>query len=603
MPKRSGSTMSDEESKCGDEYTVNQEVLVRWSDGLFYLGHITKVKTEKCLVKFEDNSEFWILYKDIQRGAHNGDIMCCICQGGTSDCPNEIVLCDNCGLGYHQQCHNPIIDKEVLQPEVEFLCRLCVFATTVKKGGALKKGPHDKAFQAMRQSFPYTLENLTWDAKHKMNVEQCYCYCGGPGDWYMKMIQCCRCRQWFHEACVQCLNRPLLFGDKFYMFVCSHCNHGPEYIKRLDLKWTDLTQIAIFNMTVINGRKYYDLYEELLPWIHDNWDALVCPELQFATEKEIEANVFEALQNHKTRFSCGYEIKKKRTWWGLRVRVAPSAPNVILPTDGEITDEVMSNLQMKGRRTKTFIPLQCNSPIPNRHRARGLGIDDSIAFKTTRNGQNNLISLNKDFMFNSQRSNGYCYELKRKRTKRHFSLNKMIPLENSFDGHNHPFKTDLERREEIERHNQLQQRLLDMYQSASETSSQCSDGGESTTVDTQDNASEDSLESSPYFRLRSRKQMRKKRQSSPPPLIMPLQPKRKRSPIPPHPPVLNVISPVAIHAAGKQKVDIQHLKSSVKNYFGAAGRLSDGENFTVLARRTLADGSISHLVEWEGFLL
>lgn len=88
------------------------------------------------------------------------EIVCAICERGESMPPNEIVLCDHCGLGmisvskfmlstfcivfypmllitfcllgYHQKCHNPEIGEEVLQPEVMWNCRSCVFATTAK---------------------------------------------------------------------------------------------------------------------------------------------------------------------------------------------------------------------------------------------------------------------------------------------------------------------------------------------------------------------------------------------------------------------------------------------------------------------------------------
>ncbi|CAB1317761.1 unnamed protein product [Coregonus sp. 'balchen'] len=274
----------DTGNKLGNKFEEGQEVLARWSDGLFYLGTITKINKDKhrCFIVFEDRSKSWC-----------------------SEDPNEIVICDKCGQGYHQLCHAP--------------------------KGALKNGP--ETLQELKQSLPYALEDLVWDQGHKTNIQQCYCYCGGPGDWYLKMLQCNRCKQWFHEACIQCFKTPMFYGDRFYLFICSVCNSGPEYLKRLPLRWVDVAHLSLYNMSVIHKKKYFDSELELTTYINDNWEQLQLGELSATPHSDRYESILEALNSNHSMFMSGKEIKKKKHLFGLRIRFPPGPQSSELLAD------------------------------------------------------------------------------------------------------------------------------------------------------------------------------------------------------------------------------------------------------------------------------
>ncbi|RXM29745.1 Metal-response element-binding transcription factor 2, partial [Acipenser ruthenus] len=461
--------------KLARKFEEGQDVLARWSDGLFYLGTIAKINKHKhsCFVVFEDSSKSWVLWKDIQTGASGGgEMVCTICQEENSEAPNEIVICDKCGQGYHQICHAPNIDSSVIGSDEKWLCRQCVFATTTKRGGALKKGPNAKALQVMKQALPYTLEDLVWDEGHKTNIQQCYCYCGGPGDWYLKMLQCSKCRQWFHEACIQCFQKPMLYGDRFYVFICSVCNSGPEYLKRLPLRWVDIAHLSLYNLSVIHKKKYFDSELELMAYINDNWDRLQLSNLGDTPKCDRYDNILEALNKNKTMFMSGKEIKKKKHLFGLRIRFPPAPRNTDSKTAQE-PERASHEIKIKGRKSTKPLPDSSHCSSSRRTRAGKLW---PIAHPPLRRGK--------------------------RRGRR-------------------PRRTLQTSNPEIDEE---------------EPKDDCQFSGLDTDL------------------------------------------------------VSNL----------DQEVQLNHLKNSITNYFGAAGRMACGEKYRVLARRVTLDGKVQYLVEWEG---
>ncbi|XP_043305275.1 PHD finger protein 1 isoform X4 [Cervus elaphus] len=342
-----------------------QDVLARWTDGLLYLGTIKKVDSarEVCLVQFEDDSQFLVLWKDISPAALPGEeLLCCVCRSETVVPGNRLVSCEKCRHAYHQDCHVPRAPAPGEGEGVSWVCRQCVFAIATKRGGALKKGPYARAMLGMKLSLPYGLKGLDWDAGHLSNRQQSYCYCGGPGEWNLKMLQCRSCLQWFHEACTQCLSKPLLYGDRFYEFECCVCRGGPEKVRRLQLRWVDVAHLVLYHLSVCCKKKYFDFDREILPFTSENWDSLLLGELSETPKGERSSKLLSALNSHKDRFISGREIKKRKCLFGLHARIPP--PVEPPPGDGAPTSP---NQSYQGSSGYNFRPTDArclpSSPI------------------------------------------------------------------------------------------------------------------------------------------------------------------------------------------------------------------------------------------------
>uniref|UniRef100_T1JA02 tRNA wybutosine-synthesizing protein 3 homolog n=1 Tax=Strigamia maritima TaxID=126957 RepID=T1JA02_STRMM len=646
-------------------FFVGDDVLSRWSDGLSYLGIVIKVDAEnaKCLVRFEDNSEYWAMFKDLQKGAgEDSEIVCSLCENGESDPPNEIVICDNCGFGFHQLCHNPEIPNEVLQPDYPWLCRQCAIGKNTKNGTYLNKSSIGLAVQNFK-CFPYDIKSLSWDSHHKTNAQHCYCYCGGPGEWYMKMLHCARCKQWFHEACIQKLQRPMLFGDRFYIFVCYVCNNGNEFIHRLEMKWPDLAHLVIYNLTVTHHKKYFDFETAIMQFVEQCWNLLqLSPDsdLGKSTNEDRKTNLLTALQNNKTRFKCGKEIKKKTTIWGLRVRIPPPAPKIELPLNVTITSDVIKHFAVRRKKcakrqnitnnmtvlkpTKPknglrLFPVQQTTTTTPTPRPRGRPPKPKPKPKPIVNGCVRMRRREDDLLLEDVSNSNIkkiadfetsesftSVRVKRKYKKRNTKCeNKNGTKKNQIKPNRMCCKTKYKNYAPIDRSMRCQ--VVDGFENSSDDDDTTSHGTLDSIIPPPLNFEGHNhpfrnLDLFPFSLSRPVKRKLgehvkkngqiKQRRGRPPRVDNLLLPNGYSSRFVSSEHVSETSMDtgsdfdicgneiVSMDSMQTAKISFCDLKSSVNTYFGAANRIASGEQFSVLARRVSPEGKAQYLIEWEG---
>ncbi|XP_043216987.1 metal-response element-binding transcription factor 2-like [Amphibalanus amphitrite] len=361
---------SPDSTTVPSKFVDGEEVFSHAKDGRFYLGTVVESDEARarCLVRYADGTQAWSQYRNVSR-PRPLDEPCCMCRSAATAADNEIVHCVVCRLPFHQRCVQPKL--QLIAPG--WSCEEC------RDSRPKHIASHDNmklVTNEHKKTLPYSLSSLTWMSDHKVNREQTYCYCGGPGDWFNKMLQCFQCRQWFHEVCIECLQYPLLSGDRYHVFVCAVCNDGTELVKRLDIRWQEVVHLALFNLTVASQKRYHDLDLALLPWIDEHWDVLQAPiYLQTVPIKLRRGEVLRVLQDSKNKsaFQSGREHKKRPGLWSLRVKAPPPPPTVDLRLSRPVTEHSLKAVRVhysSSRKSKQITPVKLKRKMAEEPKCR-----------------------------------------------------------------------------------------------------------------------------------------------------------------------------------------------------------------------------------------
>lgn len=514
-------------------FTEGEDVLLREQDGLLYLGVVveTDPDTNTCVVRFGDGQERRAQDTELRRLGTTGN-----CSPPPPPPPPPPLPA--------VKIRPPTSPPPILTPY------------------GLEDVPEHVT--RARKELPYDFDSLLWDEAHQRNDKERYCYCGESGDWYKKMLQCQRCLQWFHQECIRTLNFPLLFGDRFYEFVCTVCTGtSEEVIRRLHLGWVDALHLVLFNLTVINSKKYHDLETSVLPFFKRRLPFMQPPsngQISVLKSSRIEPHYIGALLvANKSRFKCGSEIKKRSTFWGLRKVVPPLAPN----------NEPIPVAYFKCSGSSSSKLLQRRRPLLKR------GDDDkgSLKLKLIVNNKKRGRPRKPRDSLDSNCGADSCSDSSRG------TLDSFIPPPLNFEGFNNPFRSlgifTPTPPFTVTRGHRKPRRLFNT--NTPSLGSAGSSPPSSTSSTASHNNNSNAVENNSLF---------------PPPLPIAIEKD------------CNKITIEEKDEESEEEEDqnrslLIDLKCSLNSYFGATNRIAKGEKFNVAARRLNLDGDIQHLIQWD----
>eukprot|EP00117_Sycon_ciliatum_P034751 scpid46833/ scgid1783/ Metal-response element-binding transcription factor 2; Metal regulatory transcription factor 2 len=130
--------MAEEYDRLGPEKTgkmsfqVNEQVLLRGTGSSIYYATIQAIHFDKrqCDVLLDNEKVGTAEFSQIYHVSHtlmskDAGRSCVVCHEKSTHAQNDIVVCDQCMYGYHQNCHKPAIFGRSKQETVTWVCIYC----------------------------------------------------------------------------------------------------------------------------------------------------------------------------------------------------------------------------------------------------------------------------------------------------------------------------------------------------------------------------------------------------------------------------------------------------------------------------------------------